>query len=219
MASVSQIISYATLIYPRTADISNANNIIILNQLMDEINNRLLRVRWENEPYEMYSISGQASYSLPTDCNPENVIKVLVSQDTSGNIDENTEWEDFEYVGILDNTSIDFGNYYTFLNNMVFLFKNGLPLQTTNLVIRLFYYREPTYMASTTDTPDVESKYHNLFKYGLIQNVACIGDNPDTDIADYWQKKFDEEMQIALRNLQDKFDSTPLKTRQTESYW
>jgi hypothetical protein len=104
-------------------------------------------------------------------------------------------------------------------NDVVFLFKDGLPLQTTDLVIRLYYYRTPTYLTTITETPEIDSKYHNLFKYGLIQNIACIGDNPEPLIADYWQRKFDEELQVALRNLTDKFDNAPLKTKQIDEIW
>jgi hypothetical protein len=201
-------------------DISSSNKIILLNQLMDEINNKLLRVRWENDPYEMYSVADQPSYGLPTDCTPDNVLhRVLVSQDISTDLSESTEWDIFEYAGILDKSNVDFGNYYIMQDDLIFLFKDGKPLQTTDLVIRLFYYRTPTNISSTSDTPEIEESYHNLLKYGLVQMVASIGDNPEGAIADYWQKKFDEELAVNKRNLEDKFDNAPLKTREIEERW
>lgn len=219
MPTVQQILDYANLMYPRSNDISDANKIIILNQIMDEINNRLLRVRWENDPYTMYTISNQASYTMPTDCNADDIIKIMVSNDTSGNITSSTVWDEYTYVGLLDDYEMSIGTYYMLQNNVIFLFKDSKPIQTTDLVIQLFYYREPTYLSSVSDTPEIETKYHNLFKYGLIQNIASIGDNPDTLIADYWQKKYDEEMAVNIKKLQDMFDSAPLKTRQIQEYW
>ena len=49
--------------------------------------------------------------------------------------------------------------------------------------------------------------------------LASIGDNPEGAIADYWQKKFDEELMVNKRNLEDKFDNAPLKTRQIDERW
>lgn len=219
MANINEIINYSTLMYPRVADISESNKIIILNQILDEINNKLLRVRWENDPYEFYSVADQPSYSLPTDCDSSNIIKLIVSEDTTLNLSESSVWNEYKYVGLLDNVNIDCGDYYMLQNDLVFLFSDGVPLQTTDLVIRLYYYRTPSYFTSTTDVPEIEDKYHNLFKYALIQNVACIGDNPETAIADYWQNKFNEELQVALKNLTDKFDSAPLKTKQIDEVW
>ena len=220
MSNVSQIIAKAELRYPRVNDISEANQISLLNDLLNEINNKLLRVRWENDPYELYSVADQPSYSLPTDCTPDNVLHaVLVSQDISTALTTSTVWDKFEYAGMLDDIDIDYGNYYIMQDDLIFLFKNGVPLATTDLVIRIFYYREPTYISATTDTPEIEAKYHNLLWYGLIQSIASIGDNPETGIADYWQKKFDEELMVAKMDLQDKFDNAPLKTRQIDERW
>jgi hypothetical protein len=205
--------------YPRTADVSSANKIIILNQILDEIDNKLLRVRWEHDYYTSYSIDDQLTYSLPSDCKPEQIIKIMVSQEATGSIDDDTVWDTFEYVGVNDSREIDDGCYYTFIgNNTVMLVKDGAALQTTNLEIRWYYYREITAISATTDIPEVDAKYHNLLKYGLIQNCASIGDNPDATIADYWQRKYDGEMTTALKDLQDKFDTAPLKARQVEEY-
>lgn len=219
MSTVSQIISYAELIYPRVNDISTANQIKILNRIMDEINNKLLRVRWENDPYEMYSVADQPSYTLPTDCTPDNVIKVIVSQEVSTSLSTSTEWDEYSYVGMLDKSDVSFGDYYILQDNLIFLFKDGEPLDTTDYVIRLYYYRKPTNLSAVTDTPEIEEAYHNLFEYGLIQSVASIGDNPEGSIADYWQKRFDEELMVNKRNLEDKFDNAPLKTRQIDERW
>jgi hypothetical protein len=219
ISTVAQIIEFAEDVYPRVNDKSETLQIMYLNQIMEEINNTLLRVRWENDPYEMYSVADQATYSIPTDCTPDNILKVIVSEEVSTSIDEDTEWNDYTYVGLLDKTDISVGQYYYLENDIIYLFDDGLPLKTTDLVIRLYYFRKPTYISAITDTPEIDSQYHNLLKYGLIQMIASIGDNPDTEIADYWQKKYDEQMTIAMKSIEDKFDNAPLKTKQVDEYW
>ena len=219
MATVQEIIDYAVLAYPRVEDISDVNIIKILNKLLDEINNRLLRVRWEYDYTSTATVANQASYVLPADCKADNIIKVMVSQEDADDVDSNTVWDEFKYIGVLDDFDISDGNYYTCEDDLIYIFKNGLPLATSNLTFKLYYYREPSYLVSVNETPEIEAKYHNLLIYGLIQNVACFGDNPEINIANYWQSKYDEEMAVALKNLQDKFDSAPLQTRQVLEYW
>ena len=219
MATVTEIIDYAELMYPRVIDISDSNKLIIINQLLKEIDNRLMRVRWENDPYEAYSVANQASYSLPSNCNPKDILKIMVSQVDSDEITSSTEYDIFDYVALNDKTNVDFGNFYMLQDGLLYLFKDGFPLATSDLSIRIFYYRDTAKLTLVTETPDIEEDYHNLFKYGLIQNVASIGDNPEALIADYWQKKFDEELNVALMDLTDRFDTNPIKSKQIDERW
>jgi hypothetical protein len=219
MATVQEIIDYAELAYPRVADISDANKIVVLNQIMEEIYNKILRVRWEYDYDSTNTVADQASYVLPADCKPDNIIKVMVSQDEESEIDTNTEWDEFTYIGLLDDYDISSGNFYTCEDDVIYLFKDGEPISQNSLVFKLYYFRDPSKMISVSETPEVEAKYHNLFKYGLIQFVASIGDNPEIDIANYWQAKYDEEMVIAIKNINDKFNSAPLQSRQVKEYW
>jgi hypothetical protein len=217
LPTAAQIIAYAEMFYPRGANVSDANKIIVLNQIQDEIVNRLLRVKWENEPVTSYSIADQKTYTLPTGCKPDNIIKIQVSQVVTGSITDSTEWDTFEYVGINDNRDVSEGCYYSFVNDATaVLIKDGVALQTTNLEIRWYFFKEPTALAAVTDTPEVEAKYHNLFKYGLIQNLASMGHKPDGAIADYWQKKYDEELATNIKNLSDRFNSAPTNARECE---
>ena len=219
MNTVQHIINYATTMYPRVADISTNDKITILNQLLDEIYNRLLRPRWENDSYDVTTVADKPSYSLPTDATADNILKISISEDDSGSLSSSTNWYDYKVVGLLDDIDISYGEYAVFQDDQVFIFKDGVPFPTDDKVLRMYYYRTPTYLSTVNDVPEIEYKYFNLLKYGLIQNVASIGDNPEPMIADYWQSKYDEEMEIALRSLSDKFNNAPLKTRQVEEYW
>jgi len=217
LPTVQQIIDYAELFFPRGSNVSAANKILVLNQIQDEIVNRLLRVKWETEPVTSYSIADQKTYTLPTGCKPHNIIKIMVSQVATGSITDSTKWDTFEYVGINDNRDVSAGCYYSFVNDdTAIIIKDGVALQTTNLEIRWYFSKKPTALSAVTDTPEVEDEYHNLFKYALIQSLASMGHKPDGGIADYWQKKYDEEMAVNIKNLSDKFKTAPTTARECE---
>lgn len=220
MSTVAQIITSCKRKYPRVNDYTDAQLIDELNEIQDDIRKKLLRIKWENLPVISYSVADQEQYTLPTGCKPYNMIKLLVSQEVSGSIDDDTVWDEFIYVGVNDDRDITCGNFYSFLTeDTAIILKNGEPLDTSNFEIKWFFYKEPTAITTTTQTPDVEEEYHNLFRYALIQSIASIGDNPEPLIADYWQKKYDEEMQSAMMELKDKFDTAPLQDNQIEEYW
>jgi hypothetical protein len=214
VATVREIIDYAKLVYPRVSDISDADIITLINQLIDEVYNKLLRATWAFSKESILSISGQASYQLPTLCSPDNIISVMVSDDVDG-----IKWTEYNFVGILDDVSVESDNVYMLDGDKILLFSSGEPIGIDSLIINISYYKTPSSVSSINDIPSIEVKYHNLLKYGLIQLSACCGDNPETAIADYWQRKFDEELNTAKSNLSDKFDSAPLKTMELEGYW
>ena len=57
-----------------------------------------------------------------------------------------------------------------------------------------YYDRTPTTIAiaNLSESPTLEADYHDLLVFALIQELASQGDNPDTEIADYYQRKYDE---------------------------
>lgn len=219
MPTAGYIINYAELMYPRCNDISENNQLIILNQLITEIHNKMLRVNRSYTYVDTDTVADQPNYSLASNCKAEDIIKVVVSKDLTVDIDSNTEWDEYEYVGVLDDFDLTTGKYYTTQGGSVFLFDDGSPPDTAGYNIRVYYYATPSSLTATTDTPEINSKFHNLLIYGLIQNVASMGDNPETEIADYWQKRFDEELMTAQNNMSDQFNSAPLQSQQVEEYW
>jgi hypothetical protein len=215
MATVQQIIEFAELIYPRVKDIASSDKLILLNQIQDEIKNKLLRIKWEQEPIVSSTIADQKTYTLPTGCHPYNMVKLLIADSLGSEV-----FNEYTYVGIKDNKDISEGYYYSFITDeLAVIARDGKAISESGLDIRWFFYKDPTPLTSTTQIPDVDAQYHNLLKYGLIQMVSSMGDNPEPTVANYWQAKFDEELNSSLRDLQDKFNVAPLSDIQAKEYW
>jgi hypothetical protein len=216
LATIAQIIAFADRYFPN--DVSDANKILDLDHLHKEIYNKLKHLKYD---YEMDSssttIAGQLAYSKPTNADFDQIFLIKVSNDLAANIDENTDWDTYEYADL--KSSISSGTYWGRASSSTFaLIKDGLPIDTSGYEIRVFYYKQPTSITATTDTPTLEAQYHNLLIYGLIQMLASQGHNPDTEVADYWQRKFDEEFLWVRRNIEEK-DIVGVDTEQLEGRW
>ena len=207
MPSVNQIIAYADRKFPNSE--SDANKIIDLGDLHKEIYVKIARLKNDYEIYETDTIADQLTYSLPSNCSIDNIIAIKVSQ--TATIDSDTGWDTFEYAALNDDVSS--GNYYGRATNSTFaLVKNGAPINTAGLSIRIFYYKTPASLSAVTDTPELDSYYHDLLKYGLIQSLAIQGHSPDTEIADYWQKKYDELLRDIEKNLAYRYSGAVNRT-------
>lgn len=57
-----------------------------------------------------------------------------------------------------------------------------------------YYDRPPTEITTLNldESPTLEVNYHDLMVYALIQELASQGNNPDAEIADFYQVKYDE---------------------------
>lgn len=217
MSSVQQILSYVKRKYPKATQETDANMILDLDDIHKMVYVKIQRLKNAVEPYDMgTTIADQATYTLPSDCDPDNIFNIRVSQ--SATIDSSTEWDTFEYAG--KNEDVTSGNWWNAPGNgTVTLVQDDLPISTEGLSIRLEYFPKPASLSATTDTPELDDYYHPLLKYGLIVEMANQGDNPDADIADYWQAKYDEFMQEVIENLTTKFNTTPAGSTQIEEWW
>jgi hypothetical protein len=230
VSTVQNIIDFADRKYPNSE--TDANKVSELNDIHTEIFVKIARLKNEYTYSEDTTAASQLIYELPTDCTVDNIIAIRVSKSTTivtPEIEWSTdEWDTFEYAGL--NDDITTGYYYGFsaetnvgevVCGTYSLIKDGLPIATKGLTIRLFYYKKPTALSeeSMSDIPELHEDYHSLLKYGLIQSLASQGHNPDVEIADYWQKKYDEFMGDVIKNLSDRYSKTPTQSNQCEEYW
>jgi len=208
--TVAEIIAWADRYFDN--QVSEANKIKDLDMLHKKIYMTIGRLKQDYTSYSTTSTDGQIAYTLPTDCRIDNIIGVMVSQSDLVNYDE------YEFAGIKD--KIDNGKYYAVGNGNTILISNyGEALNSTGLFIKILYYKIPATITLSTDTPELDSMYHTLLCYLLVQTLAVQGQNPNTDIADYYQNKYEEELKIVADDLTDRFNSTPTNYNQSKEWW
>ena len=210
----TEIFAWVDRKYPNSE--STANKVIDLNEIHKEVYIRLKRLKHEYEEHEDLTVANQLEYTLPTDCTIDNIISVQVSDDAD--VTSATEFTEYEYAGLKD--YLDNGYYYTFSPDGKYLLSDlGEAVSTAGKVIKILYYETPTAISAAGNTPELDSQYHMLLCYGMVQTLAAQGHNPDTEIADYYQRKFDEYFMQIETDLSDKFNSTPATYNQVKEWW
>jgi hypothetical protein len=220
LPTVAEIITFAKRKTKESGSETDANLIIDLDGIQDEIYLELNKYRLAFSYFDIYStlsVAGTLNYTLPVDCKVENIQSIQMSQNTS--IDDDTEWDTFEYAGIDDDITTGYIWGKGSESGKIALSVDGGTIQTDGLTIRIFYLPTPTQITATTQTPDLDKMYHNLYKYALVQDLASQGDNPDTAIADYYQRKYDDLMQKVKDDLADKYFACPDRVHQADEIW
>lgn len=216
MATVQQIINYATRYYPNA--VSDANLIIDIDTIHKAVYNRIIRQKNIYTLETGYTVADQLTVTIPTTCLPENIIKIEISSDITGSIDDDTVWQEYERKSL--NETIDSGYIWGVVNSTtIILAVDGEPIDTTNYEIRYYFYPNPTALTAVTDTPDLDAEYHDLLYFGLIQTIASQGQNPDTEVANYYQKKFDERIMQIEESMRERYDNAPIELDRLESRW
>jgi hypothetical protein len=133
MASLTQIIAYVDRKFPNSE--STANKVVDLNYIHTRVFTEIQRLKNDVEVYEIDTIADQPTYSLPSNCRTENIIKLEVATDTT-----NTEYDVFEYVGL--NDDIDNRQVYgkATEDTIIILDDDGEPVSTASKKIIIYYY-------------------------------------------------------------------------------
>ena len=216
MPTIQNIMDYANRKYPNTE--TNANKVIDLNDIHTNLYVKIARLKNKYEIYETQTIAGQLTYTFPENCSLDNIISVRVSRTTE--ITSATQWDNYEYAGLNDDTTV--GKWYGDAGNgVIALLDYDRRIQNEGLSIRIFYYKRPNTLSSDDmiAVPELDEDYHDLLKFGLIQSIAAQGQNPDTEIADYWQKKFDEFLRDVEGSLSEKYNTNRTQSNQVSEYW
>lgn len=213
MSTVQEIIDYADRKFPTTE--TTANKVIDLNNIYVDDFIKIKKLSNDVSIFEDVTVAEQVFYALPTNCRISDVLKVVVARDSSAE-----EFDTYTYAGIKD--EMDLGYYFGPIEgNNYFLLKDGEPIPTSGLTLFIYYYKRPALLSASalSAIPELDSDYHSLLKYGLIAELASQGHNPDTEIADYWQRKHDEKLKDIFDSLAARYDSTPLQIKQINEYW
>ena len=195
--TLQEILNYVDRKYPNQETV--ANKVIDLNKLQSEIFMKLNRLsNTYNIDTDTVTVADQKEYEFPTGVRIEDIVKVEVES-----FKDSGHFEEYLYQGVKDILS----------RLMVFtrgedstkycLYYNRLPLDTADRIIKLHYFPRPELLseASLSAVPSLDAEYHPLLCYGLITELASQGHNPDTEISDYYQRKYDEFFREVTHSL------------------
>jgi len=216
LPTVEKIIAWVDRYYPNQTSV--ANKILDLDQLHKELYNKLRRFNYDYTVNETEkTVADQLAYDKPNDADFDKIFLIRVSQDQSTGLTNETVWDKYEYADLL--SSVGVGKYWTRAGTTEFnLWDSGEAIDTAGYQIQIYYHPKPVTIASSSQTPSLDAQYHNILKYGLTQMQAIQGNNPDADVANYYQNKFDEEFNAVVKNL-DRKEITGVDVEQLESRW
>jgi hypothetical protein len=208
--TVAELIAFIDRKYSNSE--SSANKILDIDAIHKRTFMKLSRLSNNYTKWPDVTIANQLVYNFPSDCSPENVVLIQVS-DASGE-----EWTDFKYAGLKD--YISSGNCWTTDTVGTYaLLEYGEVISTSDRGIIIYYYKTPASITLTTQTPELDSLYHLIIAYQEISDLASQGHNPDAEIADFWQRKADELFAEAKDDLYEKNNSKPKRSCQAVEEW
>lgn len=203
----TQILNYVKSKYPKAANTSiftESNMLIDLDIIHKEEHIKIgkLRNRYKVDK-TLTTVADQLEYTLPNNCVIENIILLTISINDEDCI---FEYADAEY-------DVNYGDYYRYGSddNKIEILRDGKAIDTTDYVITIKFDPKPTKITLATQTPDLEEDYHNLLCYRLINRLASTGEDPDIDVANYWQAEYD----IAFADIKKYFERKKTKVTTT----
>jgi hypothetical protein len=222
MPTNAEIISWVRRKYPK-ATTTYISNVDMLNDLSD-INTEILTElgRFSNDPKTDSTVvteAGQEEYTLPTGCRMPCIISLEVSTDA-----DETDWNKFKFRGANDDIST--GYFYLKGTNKgdIKLLIDGKAITTSDLVVRIKYHEDYIKLTNAAhtlgeDVPGLEERYHNIYKYALIQSAAATGETPDYDIVNYWAAEYLRYFEAVKDRLLEEYNTTPDELMQVKAVW
>ena len=185
---------------------SDATLCRLINSVQMDVYLKLGRLSNYVEKYQgSDTVADQLGYPLPSNCRISDIVTIEVATST-----DNTEYETYEFRALKDTDR--YGKYFGDLTESTFfLLDTGNPISTSGLEVYIYYNKRPTAFddSDLTLVPELDTDYHQLLEYGLIQRMYSRGSYPDTEKADYWQAMFDEKMIDVKNAMEEKYANAP----------
>lgn len=221
MSTVQEIIDWVARKYPNHGE-TDANLIKDLNDIHKEIYTKISRIKNKREIWSFQTVANLAAYDLSDGCTMDMIVSVQVSNTVNPSTAE--DYDTYEYAGLNDDISSGYYYYDGGTNpdtgvNMIGLVIDGDIIQTADLEARVYYNVRANELTLVTDTPNLNADYHTLLKYALVSSVASQGNNPDTEIADFYQRKFDEFFKVIQDDIAQRYNQTSNRISQCEEHW
>lgn len=213
--TLQEIVNYANRKYPNQE--TDANKVIDLNKLQLELYmefNKMSNVT--SLDATDVTVADQAEYDLPTGVKIEYVVRIEVETG-----DGTGEYDEYKYAGFDDNIE----NQKVFKRGSTsakyYLYDDELAINYADGTIRVYYYPRPTTLSAgtMTATPDLDELYHPLLCYGLIVELASQGHNPDVDMSNFYQARYDEYIGKVRSDIITKYATRGNERKQVRERW
>lgn len=172
--TLGQVLNYINEILPNRM---NSTTIVTL------INNETRKI-WKHmtstQLYNFDTITDQAYYNLPSDCDFESIVEngVMISNTTNS-----TSYTVYTYCGADEELT---GNrYFEGLTNTFGLY----PIPDNSYSARIKYQERPLQIASsdTATQFNLDQDYIDVIKFRVMSRVAKSGNNPDVDLGNNFE--------------------------------
>lgn len=217
MATVGEIIDFVDKIYPKSINVAGEVVIPILNDIHNDVHLELAKFK-KNPQLGVIQLGSSLPHIISlVDTNvvikdkmflAKNNENCLLSSDEKIKLVEFGEfyYDDKYYYNITSESSIT-------------ILKNGEC--ATDLLdkgythAKYIYYPNPNTLDDLNDIPNLDSKYHDLLKFKLIQRLASMGENPDADVANYWDAEYKELLQKVKEHSETDKTNNPISESTT----
>jgi hypothetical protein len=204
MPTIQEIISEARTIYNTTRP--NQDQALSLKRIHRRLYTKIGRDTNQWTSSEDFTVADQDTYNLPTGCKINNIVNMKIQVEDS-TLDG--KYTDFEYYS--QEKMNDYDSYFTraLTENTYYIYENGEPFADSGRSIIINYYKDiTTDFTDLNDIPSLDTDYHDYLVYMLVAENASCGNDPDTEIADYWRKEADEYFwEIKVKMDSDLYDS------------
>lgn len=209
MATLSEIIAEAATIKETTR--SSADQALSLSRIHKRLFIRLGRDSNQYTVAEDVTVADQEAYNLPTGCKIHSIVNNKIQVEDA---EDSETYTDFPYY-TLDQMN-DYDSYYTrgSTDSTYYLYENGSAISDSDRKIIINYYKNNTDFGSSdlTVVPSLDLEYHDYLIYMLVaENCAC-GDDPDTELADYWRSEAEELFREIKYRMDDNLNTAPARS-------
>ncbi|MCL6479073.1 MAG: hypothetical protein K6T65_11775 [Peptococcaceae bacterium] len=210
MPTIQQLLDDIDLRYPNSLTI--AQKLYWMNRIQKEI---FQEAKHEAPPYYFTTVSGQSFYPLPSDCDPDDIIKFTI-ETKSGSNDYNPltfrEFDSDEYVASTD-------EFCTVFNGNIYL--NPQPtVSTAGRKVYVYYNKHPAELSESnlSASPDLQEAYRDLLVFGVVRNIAQAMKN--VEIANNYASEYNVLMRKLLVEKYNKMPKYPAtKDVYLRRYW
>lgn len=201
MPTVQQLLDDINLRYKNS--LTTAQKIYWMNRVQKEI---FQEAPHEAPPYYFTTVDRQSFYPLPSDCDPDDIIKVTIETKPGSNEYDPLTYKEFSSDEIVSAQD----KFYTTYDRNIYI--NPQPTtETAGRKVYIYYNKKPAELSETnlSASPDLQEAYQDLLVYGTIISIAEA--NEDVAMVNNYVGKYNallRKLQLEKLHKMPKYPST-----------